>query len=101
MAAELAYLSHLIAINLNYSLNLQQFFASLMPIWTFDILPSDDIFEVIFGISSIDDDALTEKFDEVGYGSKLVYGNLGSLLIYQVMMWLFMIVNSLVLKYCP
>ena len=53
-----------------------------MPIWTFDILPSDDIFEPIFNLSEIDDDALTEKFDEVGYGSKLVYSNLGSLIIY-------------------
>jgi hypothetical protein len=71
-----------------------------MPIWTFDILPSDDIFEAIFNISEIDDDALTEKFDEVGYGSRLVYGNLGSLLIFQVMMWFFMAVNALILKYC-
>jgi hypothetical protein len=72
-----------------------------MPIWAFEILPSGDIFEPIFSLSEIDDDPLTQKFGEVGYSTKLVYDNLGSVLIYQVMIWLFMAVNALVLKYFP
>jgi hypothetical protein len=72
----------MVLINLNYSPNLLQFFGLLFPYITFDVLPSDDIFEWMFTLSALDDKPITDMFDEVGYGSQLLYENLGSLLIF-------------------
>jgi hypothetical protein len=63
------------------------------------MMPSDDIFEEMFTISEVNDEPKSDKFDEIGYGSMLVYGNLGSLLIFQVLIWLFISVNFMILKY--
>jgi hypothetical protein len=74
----------------------------LFPLLTFDILPSDEIYDEMFDLSSIEDDEpLTEKFDEVGYGSQMIYGNLGSLMIFQVLIWLYMVVLAILLRYLP
>jgi hypothetical protein len=59
LVAQLAYVSHLVAIKLHFSLNLQEFFQSIFPILIYDVLPSDDIFEYIFSLYGIDDDPLT------------------------------------------
>ena len=58
------------------------FFASLFPISTFDILPTDEWFEYIFDLSEIDDEPKSLQFELVGYESGMVYNNMGSLLIY-------------------
>ena len=74
----------------------------MFPLLTFDILPSDVIYDEMFDLSSIEDDEpLTEKFDEVGYGSQMIYGNLGSLMIFQVLIWLYMVVLAILLRYLP
>ena len=91
----------MVVLDLGYSPNLLAYFSSIFPILTFDILPSDDIYESMFKISETSDEPMTDMFDEVGYGSKLVFGNLGSLLIFQVLYWLFIAANTLFLKYFP
>ena len=82
LASELVFVSHMVLINLNYSPNLLAFFSTLFPLLTFDVLPSDDIFEWAFNLSEVEDKPMTEMFDQSGYGSELIYGNLGSLLIF-------------------
>jgi hypothetical protein len=101
LISELIYVSHMVVLELNYSANLQVFFGSIFPLLIFDILPSDDIFEAMFTLSEVPDKPRSDKFDEVGYGSMLIYGNLGSLLIIQVMFWLIFGGIFLFLKYMP
>jgi hypothetical protein len=47
----------------------------------------------------VNDHPVSNKLDEVGYSSMLVFGNLGTLLIFQVLGWLFISVNFMILKY--
>jgi hypothetical protein len=101
LISELVYVSHMVVLELNYSVNLQVFFGSIFPLLIFDVLPSDDIFEVIFNLSEVPDEPRSEKFDEIGYGSMLIYGNLGSLLIIQVLAWVIIGAIFLLLKFLP
>jgi hypothetical protein len=96
---EVLYVSHMVVLELHYSLNLLIFFESIFPILTFDIVPSDDIYEWMFKLSEVEDEPKSENFDQIGYGATLVYNNLGSLLMYQVCLWLFLIINSFILKF--
>ena len=64
-----------------------EFFQFLFPFLTFDFLPTDLLYESMLKISEQNDEAKSDRFSEVGYGSKLVYGNLGSLPIYQLLFW--------------
>jgi hypothetical protein len=43
-------------------------------------------------------DPFSDQFDKVGYGSKLIYGNLGSIFILQIAMLIGQIINYFVLK---
>jgi hypothetical protein len=61
---------------------MQEFFGNIFPLITFDVVPTDYIYAVLN--AGIDDEALTEQFDHVGYGSQLVFDNLGSLLLFIV-----------------
>ena len=82
LIVELTYVSHMTVLEVDYSPKLMAFFKSIFPVLTFDAFPSDDIFEWMFGLSVIDDEPLSEKFEEIGYGTKMVFSNLGSLLIF-------------------
>ena len=62
---------------------MQLFFGGLFPLITFDPLPTDKAYNYLFETQSFEDDwALTEQFDIVGYSSRLVYDNMGSLLTF-------------------
>ena len=54
-----------------------KFFATMMEIAAFDIVPTDEPFTWFFGTEP--PDALNEQFDEVGFGTTLFWFNLGSL----------------------
>jgi hypothetical protein len=45
----------MILINLNYPGNLIDFFAVIFPLYTFDMLPTDDLYEWMFRTSEFDD----------------------------------------------
>lgn len=61
----------------NLPSNAGAFFAYLMKIASFDIIPTDIIFNGMFGTEP--PDALNESFDTVGFGTTDFYNNLGSL----------------------
>jgi hypothetical protein len=82
LVGELTIVSHFVVLDLHYSVNLQTFFGSIFPLLIFDVLPTDDWYETIFTLSKVVDEPKSTKFEEVGYGSMLIYGNLGSLLIF-------------------
>ncbi len=88
-------------LRLHYSENLLNFFGVFFPIVNFDFLPSDQIYEYIFRISEQDDKAKTDNFEMIGYGSSLVFGNLGSLPLYQIAAWLVLALAFLIIKCCP
>lgn len=88
-------------MDLNYSLNLQEFFGHLFPLITFDILPSDRLYEYVFGLSEIDDSPISEEFDLVGYESRLIYGNLGSLGLFFLLIWIKQILILILPKVIP
>ena len=63
----LKLITHMILIPLNYPANLQDFFSQIFPLITFDLIPTDKLYELIFRSSSIDDKKLHSNFDVVGY----------------------------------
>ena len=66
-------------MQLNYAAAVAIFFSSVFEFVTFDIVPTDDIYGEIFNFES---DPYSEEADSIGYGSRLVIENTGSLLIY-------------------
>ena len=63
----------------NLPSNAGDFFGYLMKVASFDIIPTDTIFNWIFQIEP--PDPLTENFGTVGFGTTYFYNNLGSLTI--------------------
>ena len=51
----LAFVTHMLTINLHYSPQMQAFFSILFTVLTFDALPTDDWFEYIFKLSQYTD----------------------------------------------
>ena len=69
-------------VTLNYPIEMQNFFALLFPLLTFDVLPVDPLYEKIFKFSNITtDSALTDQFSITGYSSVFVVNNIGSLFV--------------------
>jgi hypothetical protein len=58
--ATLAPITHYILFNLEYPLNLQEFFGTLAPLIYFDLIDTEDLYESIFWTSRIDDSPFTE-----------------------------------------
>ncbi len=84
--SSLGIIIHFVCINLDYPLRMQLFFGGLFPLITFDPLPTDIAYNYLFETQSFEDDqALTEQFDIVGYSSRLVYDNMGSLLTFMLL----------------
>ena len=57
--------------------NAGEFFNYLMKIAAFDIIPTDDLFEIIFEVEP--PDPITENFGTVGFETTYFLFNLGSL----------------------
>lgn len=81
----LKIISHMILIPLNYPGNLMDFFAEIFPLYTFDLLPTDDLYEWMFRTSDFDDEDISEIFDDVGYNETLVINNMGSIFLYIIL----------------
>ena len=76
----LSVIFHMFLVNLNYPLEMMDFFSLLFPLITFDAIPVAEIYERIFHVSRITTDyALTDQFDKSGYSSLFVVNNIGSL----------------------
>ena len=88
-------------MKLNYSENLTYMFRVFFPVANFDFLPTEDLYEVIFSLSQQNDEPWSDNFDIIGYSSKLVYSNLGSISIYQIVFPLLLGIIHIVLKFAP
>ena len=93
----LSIISHMFIFNLNYPVNLLDFFKGLFPLITFDSIPTDEIYEYVFEFSEVDDEPLSEEFEAVGYESRLTLINMGSLfLVNFLVLPLFLLIALLV-----
>ena len=59
-------------------------FGNLIDVATFDILPTDDYFPIIFDLPETG--AINESFESVDYGSTILLINLGTLFVVAVSM---------------
>jgi len=67
-------------ITLNYPVEMLEFFAMIFPLITFDVIPTDKLYDKIFKLNQINNDyALTDQFSIVGYSSLFIVNNIGSL----------------------
>ena len=46
------------------------------------MIPTDDLYESVFRVSEAEDEAVSDKFEEIGYESKISIVNLGSLFLF-------------------
>lgn len=61
-------------------LNATQFLNLIMTVAAFDIIPTDDLYASLFGLTEIEaPDALNSNFDTVGFETTWSFFNLGSL----------------------
>ena len=68
-------------ITLQYPASISLFFSGVFEAVTFELLPSELIYEQIFDFVD-SDKPYTEQADEIGYGSRLTFINSGSISIY-------------------
>ena len=73
----LALITHFMMMQLMVPQNAASFYAGLFEFVTFDIIPTDDIYDKLF-----DEGWRTEPYspeaEGTGYGTRLLYSNLGS-----------------------
>ena len=67
-------------INLQFPGNAFMIYEVMITVATFDILPTDELFPLIFP-NFPDIDAYTPKFDRLGYGSMFIVMNMGTMLV--------------------
>lgn len=91
----LAIITHLMIMQLNYAASASYFFSFLFEFVTYAIIPTDDIYGSIFGFES---DPLSEQADNIGYGSRFVIENTGSLLIYLFVIAFLQLIFLLIVK---
>jgi hypothetical protein len=75
----------MILIPLNYPCNLTDFFLAIFPLYTFDLIPTEDVYEWMFRTSEFDDQSISEIFNDVGYNDRLVINNMGSIFFYIIL----------------
>ena len=77
----LGLMTHIMLINIEYPLNAQLFTSSIFPIVSFDMVPTDALYGELFGLDDVEDEPISDVFEEIGYESKLSMNNLGSLFL--------------------
>ena len=74
------------------------FLNQLFPLVTFDIFPTDYIYALAFNLTN--DEPVSDLFESVGYGFKMTINNIGSLLIYILIIPVWALVIFIVKKKC-
>ena len=64
------------------------FYAALLEYVTFDIIPSEQIYNLIFDFNEDADSAYSDEADSIGYSSRYFIKNSGSVPIYMVLICL-------------
>ncbi len=53
----------------------------MFPLITFDMFPTDELYQAMFDFENIETLPLTDQFDQVGYSYTMMVQNMGSLFI--------------------
>ena len=56
----LGLILHLFILTLEYPINVQSFFAAMFPLITFDMFPTDELYQVMFDFENIQTTPLTD-----------------------------------------
>jgi hypothetical protein len=56
----LGLILHLFILTLEYPINVQNFFAAMFPLITFDMFPTDELYQVMFDFENIKTTPLTD-----------------------------------------
>jgi hypothetical protein len=56
----LGLILHLFILTLEYPINVQNFFAAMFPLITFDMFPTDELYQVMFDFENIQTTPLTD-----------------------------------------
>ena len=54
--SSLSFIIHMFLITLNYPVEILEFFSMIFPLITFDVFPTDKLYEKMFGLSQIKND---------------------------------------------
>ena len=80
MVNNLQIIIHSPLINVQFPGNAFMIYEVMITVATFDILPTDDMFPLVLS-EFPDEDAYTDKFDRLNYGSIFCVMNMGTMLI--------------------
>ena len=93
----LQFVTHLMMMQLIYSAGVSYFYSLLFEFVTYDIVPSDEIYEAMF---EIDSNPYSDQADLIGYGYRYSVVNTGSLLFYIILNGLRLALYYSILKFC-
>jgi hypothetical protein len=79
--ANLAMIIHMFILQLDYPVHVQEFFAGLFPLITFDLIPTEELYNALLDFDEIEEEAITDQFEIVGYGDILMIRNMGSMFL--------------------
>ena len=99
--SNLAMIIHMFILQLNYPVHVQEFFASLFPLITFDVIPTEKLYEFTLDFDEVEEESLTDQFEIVGYGDILMIRNMGSMFLMLVMMPIFTVLSWIAFKLIP
>ena len=72
-------------LTLSYPGHVQDLFASLFPLVTLDLVPTDDIYDNYLKFSEVEEQSVSDQFEQVGYGATLIVRNMGSMFLILVL----------------
>ena len=77
---------HMFMLQLDYPEPTMEFFGGLFPFITFDMVPTDDLYEEMFNFNEHEEDInsnlISDQFEILGYEYVNMIGNMGSMYLY-------------------
>ena len=58
--ANLAFLINMFILTINYPKRVQNFFSALFPLVTFDLVPTDDLYDDYFAFGEVEERSMTD-----------------------------------------
>lgn len=92
---------HMFLLPFSYPLNCLKFFGQIFNLVSFDLLPTEYIFEKVFQFSKVQDSYLSDWFSWVGYRSMLSVTNMATLFVFMVLAPLGILTLAVVNKIFP
>jgi len=88
--SSLSIVTHQLLINLSYPALLMLYFSYIFEFVSFDLIPTDDFYDYIFGFQN---EPFSSQAEELGYESHNLIRNMGSLFLTLLLTPLFLLVG--------